>query len=334
VHVPKLNSFGEEFLANGYALPNTQTTKTPPLSIWASVLAQNYHDSPDRFKAVPNRIELISAGRSNSARLSYFAEWRILSQEFLSDMTLRDRSGRFEDLYVVYDASPSVAVQVGQFRPFSQIDVSRRLNLSEPLVFSSSLAGESDPDPRIQSLRGFSPAGRSPAIKVAVDVQGWQTGITVPFPGEFSIPLSSEAETFASFEFEGDPKGVFVEAFRRNGTESIGAFGFVGSNDRSIFGVAAQQQVGTLWLEGGVARAEVAGANDWRYSLGFDWIPRSDLAAGIRLDHRDAPGQDPLVAPYVSFLKPFGEQAAKLVFEGRFQDNRTPRYVFELGWMF
>lgn len=266
--------------------------------------------------------------------MSYFVEWRALSQEFLSDMAVRDRSGRFEDLFVAFDVGANAHIQLGQFRALSQIDVSRRLNLSEPLAFSTSLAGEPDPDPRIQSLRGFSPSGRAPSVRGSMEFGDWTGVVTVPFPGEFSLPLSREARTTASFEFEGEPKGVFVEAYRRQGTASVGVNAFVGNNDRKMFGVAGQHQVGDVWLEGGVARAEVGDVRDWRYSLGADWIPMHELAAGMRVDFRDAPGQDPVFVPFLSLFRQIDKQAVKLTFEGRIQSDRTTRWTAELGWMF
>jgi hypothetical protein len=71
---------------------------------------------------------------------------------------------------VIADLAPSLQLQVGQFRPLSMIDVSRRLNLSEPTVFGSGLAGIPDSDSRITGLRGFSASGRSPAIKLSADL--------------------------------------------------------------------------------------------------------------------------------------------------------------------
>lgn len=333
-HVPKLNAFGEQFLADGYRLPGEKKARTIPIAVWFSGLSQNMANDADRFKTVPNRIELISSGASDDGRFSYFAEWRMLSKEFLSDGSVRDRSGRFEDFYANFSVGSDVQLQVGQFRALSQIDVSRRLNLAEPTVFSTSMAGETDPDPRIQSLRGFSPAGRAPSVQARIQRNGWTGVATVPFPGEFSIPLTNEARHTASFEFEDTPKGVFLEAFRREGVNSFGVHGFLGRNDRQLFGLAGQQKCNDLWFEGGIARAEVGGNREWRHSIGVDWIPCQEFAAGVRFDQRQIAGQKALFLPYVSLLRPFGEQAAKLVVEGRLQDGRTPRWVIELGWMF
>lgn len=333
-HVPKLNAFGEQFLSNGYRIPGRSKAPTVPASVWASGLTQNYPNDAERFKSIFNRVELISAGESDNGRISYFAEWRVVSLEFLSDMSVRDRSGRFEDLFATFALGDDLKLQIGQYRALSQIDVSRRLNLAEPIVFSTALPGESHPDPRIQSLRGFSLSGRSPSLRVSAERQGWTYAAIVPFPGEFSIPLLDEAKTTASFEFEPDPKGVLLEAFFRDGVNSIGIHSFFGRNERKLVGVAGQGRWKNLWFEGGIARAEFAGGSEWRYSIGFDWIPSDEIAAGMRVDQRQIAGQKAMFLPYISWQRPFGDQSAKVVFEGRLQNGRTPRWLMEIGWMF
>jgi len=331
IHVPKLNDFGERFLAAGYRLPDARKIETTPLAVWTSALAQNRGAEPERFKTIPNRIELVAAG--NVGESSYFVEWRLLSREFLSDMSVRDRSGRFEDLFVLLPLN-GLALQVGQFRALSQIDVSRRLNLAEPAALSSSLAGRPDSDARTQSLRGFSLAGRAPSVRLHSERNGWNTVITMPLPGELSLPLTEEARRTASFELEASPKGMLLEGYRRKGVDSYGAHIFTGDNRRLLVGAATQQRVGDVWLEATVNRAEVRGAHEWRGSLGVEYIPTEVFALGVRVDHRWLPGQRPTALPFLSLLGPFGEQAVKLVLEARLQEGRRPRLVGELSWMF
>ena len=329
---PKLNEFGEQFVRNGYSIPGKPRRPTLPASVWVSGQIANSDTQPGTYRTVPNRIEVISAGRSGEA--SYFIEWRALSKELLGDGSYRDRSGRFEDLFVTFDVSDQAQLQVGQFRAMSQIDVSRRLFLSEPAAFSTSLPGEPDPDPRIASLRGFALSGRSPGVRAALAQGEWNAVVTVPFPGELSIPLTKEAQETASLEFEGSPKGVFVEGFRRHGPDSYGLHAFFGDNDRTLVGAAAQRRCGDVWLEGGLSRAEAGGADEWRYTLSADWIPRQESALGVRLDHRQIAGQTVSVTPYVSLFQSRGAKAAKLTLEAKFQDARTPRFALELSGFF
>lgn len=113
-----------------------------------------------------NRIEVISGGKLVAPWLSYFVEWRPVSEEARSDGTRQARSGRFEDLFVTA-ASRHAELTVGQFRQLAQVDVSRRLGLSEPLVLSASLADPRSGSPRERPLRAFAPAGRSPSVRAS-----------------------------------------------------------------------------------------------------------------------------------------------------------------------
>lgn len=66
VHVPKLNTFGEEFLANGYTLPDREAKATPPLSVWSSVASQNYADRADGSRPFPTGLR--SSLRAEASR--------------------------------------------------------------------------------------------------------------------------------------------------------------------------------------------------------------------------------------------------------------------------
>ena len=54
----------------------------------------------------------------------------------------------------------------------------------------------------------------------------------VPWPGEFSIPLTDEARENASFELEARPKGVFLESYYRRALNTVGLHAFVGDDRR------------------------------------------------------------------------------------------------------
>lgn len=141
---PRLNERGLAFVVAGYRFGDNGGDRraTFPLAIWNTVDAEWRH-SADLSKAYPSRGELISAGPIAKSRLSYFAEWRALSQSLQSNGRLLNRSGRFEDLFLraPIGLGGSLAITAGQFRTLSQVDVSLRLGVSEPLVFSSSVPG-------------------------------------------------------------------------------------------------------------------------------------------------------------------------------------------------
>ncbi len=212
---PRLNERGLRFLAAGYRMDvGDKRSPTIPIAIWNTVDLEWRH-SADLIKGFPSRVELISAGPIGR-RASYFAEWRALSQSIGGSRRLLNRSGRFEDLFLRAPVTPGGALSVtaGQFRTLTQVDVSLRLSLSEPLVFSSNVPGRRAADARLTSLRAFSPSGRQPALRVEYQASrtqpsadGWFAAATLPLTGELTIPFTDAA----SFEFEGRPKGVFLD---------------------------------------------------------------------------------------------------------------------------
>jgi|SRR5688572_9721812 len=209
---PRLNERGLAFLAAGYLFePKMQRSATLPLAVWNTADIE-WRSSLDLVKAFPSRVEIISAGPIGDGGIAYFAEWRALSQSIGGSGRLVNRSGRFEDLFVrapITSRGP-LSVTVGQFRTMTQVDVSQRLSLSEPLVFSASVAGARARTERLTSLRTFSASGRQPALRAEYHVSrgdspadGWVTAATLPLTGELTIPFTDAA----SLEFEGRPKG-------------------------------------------------------------------------------------------------------------------------------
>src|SRR5688500_295899 len=164
---PRLNEQGLRFVALGYRLDGSDAVQTVPLAVWNTLDAEWRH-SANISKAFPGRVEIISAGPLGGTRAAYFAEWRALSQSLGGDGRLVNRSGRFEDLFVrvPLSAGGTASLTAGQFRGLTQVGVSLRLSLSEPLVFSSSVPA---PRPaaraRVTSLRAFSASGRQPAVR-------------------------------------------------------------------------------------------------------------------------------------------------------------------------
>ena len=158
---PLLNEFGQRFIANGYRLPELErkTSEFPqatPISAWNTYRVEA-NQTGDWAKGYPNRVELITSD-SVTPWLSYFVEWRTLSYQTTSGGRLRNRSGRFEDMFVTFSAPKNVSVSVGQFRMINQWDVSRRLTLSTPRTFGAGVSGEASAgSSRLTSLfRGIS----------------------------------------------------------------------------------------------------------------------------------------------------------------------------------
>ena len=288
-----------------------------------------WRHSTDVVKSFPGRVELISAGPVARSRVAYFAEWRALSQSIGGNGRLLNRSGRFEDLFLRAPVTSGgrLSVTAGQFRTLTQVDVSLRLSLSEPLVFSSSVPGRRGADARLTSLRAFSASGRQPAVRVEYEVtraqsgaDGWFAAATLPLTGELTLPFSDAA----SFEFEGRPKGVFLEAFRRSGLTSIGGHAFIGDGRRRLVSAVMTHDLGSRFaLLAGVGAFHAAGVTDTRFSLGGEATISSRVVGGIRVDHRTGQQRDPAVLLYGNGHVPFGpssfRQALRVQIEHRIQ---------------
>lgn len=295
---PKLNKGGENFVARGYRLSPEHQEKsgspTVPFATWVTArhewqIAKKYDDT-----LLP-KVEIISGGAIND-NFAYFAEWRPVSLSAKADGSHQDRGGRFEDLFVNWLSSGGQhSIRVGQFRPLNQVDVSRRLSVGEPTALSTALpgTGEKHPDKRVQSLRGFSPSGRSPALaytfqSVAADrpSDGLFHTVTLPVGGEFSLPLSAGARKEASFEFEALPKGVFLETFYRYlGLNSFGVHAFVGK-DR--------------WLASGLGTLSY-GSVSATALLGFDQVGDSEMRQRLSAEVEYLPTWFSAVRPGVGF---------------------------------
>jgi hypothetical protein len=353
---PKLNAFGERFRSNGYRMPAGMASRqTVPLAVWASARSDALHDESlvsDRVRAYINKLEIISGGRVVAPWLSYFVEWRPVSLETTKRGTrveLKDRSGRFEDIFLTATAD-QLEVAVGQFRQLNQVDVSLRLGLSEPLVLSTSLAGDaeglprqpdgslSQRDSRRLSLRGFSPSGRSPAVRVGWSEPlssgwSWRTTATLPVPGEFSIPLTSEARVEASNEIEFHPKGVFLESFVRRELTSLGAHLFYDDRNRYLAQAVVAAQRGPLYLTGIAGLARTGELLRGRSSLEVEYVPSYHFAVGGRVEDRAGDGAEAAFIPYINAQLPGTSYTFRVTAEHRFQRGRSVT-LFELATIF
>lgn len=336
---PKLNSAGEAFLANGYVLANRTSRATLPFAIWLSGRSESLPASgavAEDVRAYLNRIELVSGGKVVAPWLWYFVEWRPLSQEARGDGTLRDRSGRFEDLFFTAGGTRA-DLTVGQFRQLGQVDVSRRLSLSEPLVFSSALPGLGAGNARERGLRSFAPAGRSPAVRAAwyqpLGDWRWTTAAAIPLAGEFSIPLSDEAKREASNELEWRAKGLFIESFVRRGLTSIGAHAFYDDRRRHLANaIVTGRHEALYWtaVTGALRTGDVVRGN---WSIEAEFVPHRLFGVGARAEDRAGDGAERAYLPYVNVHFPGTTYTIRLTLERRLQRGRNATFV-EFGTVF
>jgi len=315
VQVPKLNEYGEAFIARNYRLPNDEarpTTATVPFAVWISSRYEK-QSSKNVDEAFLPKVELISGGPIKDTALSYFVEWRIVSA---APDALKDRGGRFEDIFLNL-AMGSHTFTVGQYRALRQVDVSRRLSASEPALFSTKLAGDDTNNERLKSLRAFSPSGRSPSISYQLHsvsgdapADGFFHAVTIPFGGEISLPLSREAKQNASFELEGKPKGVFLESFYRKDLNSVGVHAFI-DDDRWLFQGIGIVKVADLYITGGIGTDgtdDENSKNHTRLSLEGEYITaiseRVRSAVGFRVEQVTNAKREPAFTPYLLLTGP------------------------------
>jgi hypothetical protein len=334
---PKLNARGEAFLVRGYRLANErERVSTVPLAVW--ITARHEERSPqDISKTYVPKVELISGGPLGE-QFAYFLEWRVVSLDTRNDGTLRDRGGRFEDAFIDWGIADRHSVKVGQFRSLQQYDVSLRLSVSEPALFSTSLAGDPSSNPRLQSLRAFSPAGRSPGLAYnlhSVDgpdaADGLWHSVGLPFVGELSLPLSDEARREASFELQGPPKGVFLETFYRRGLSSIGAHAFI-DDDRWLATLLGRAHYRDFHATAGAGLDDAKGRGSrTRYSFEVEYLPAWHETirpgVGFRVEHVTNAGREPAYIPYFVVSGPNSYFSFLLQVEGRFQGDNKGLFI-------
>lgn len=342
---PKLNRYGEAFLARGYRMPPArEATRRPttPVSAWLTARLED-NVARDFTESFVNRVELVSSGPMRATSHSYFVEWRAGSLETRANGSLRDRSGRIEDAFVNFQLSPRDTVRVGQFRALNQVDVSRRLSISEPLLLSGSLAGKRATRARITGLRAFAPAGRSPGVAFQ---RQWSSGslssdglfsiATLPFVGELSLPITGEAGREASFELKGPPKGVFLETFYRRSLDSLGVHALIDDDRWLISGVGTWNRK-DLYLTVGLGFDGRDGSADrTRYGAELEYVPRTDRelqpGAGVRIEHIEG-GARPALIPFAVLSAPNRLSTALLQLEYRSQTGADVLSV-DLSWVF
>lgn len=333
---PKLNSVGLEFVANRYQFNNPQMMRssTLPVSMWISTLGHQ-QASKDFMRGFFNRIEFIASDALTSS-VSYFVEWRALSMELRSDGTVRDRSGRFEDIFVIAELTEGLSATIGQYRMLSQVDVSQRLSVSEPLPFSSGLAGENALKRRVTSLRSFSPSGRSPAVRLQYHTDlfgthgnsdGFFAIATLPTTGEFSIPLTNEARTEASFEFEAKPKGIFVESFIRRGLTSLGIHFFAGSNERHLVQMIGSTRFHDFLLTAALGTGKVVARKFSNVMLESEYQPVDWGLLAFRIEHQAGSGRDPAYIPYAVVHFPGTTYTFRVTLERRLQRDNGQTFL-------
>lgn len=345
---PMLNETGLAFEARGYRLPvepqsshGTESVGAVPVAAWITGRFEDQGRGGASDALLP-KVELISGGPLGESG-SYFAEWRIVSLSLNGDGSLRDRGGRFEDLFADW-SSGRHGFKVGQYRSLNQVDVSRRLSASEPELFGNGLrTGDDYHDPRLASLSRFSPSSRSPSIGWSyrsIAGEGAADGLfhhlTVPFTGELSIPLSAEARDTASFELAG-PKGLYAETFYRTGRRTLGGHVFV-SDASWLATVLGTYDWRDLFVTAGVGvddqeERDTRGRSTLQAEYLFRRSDRWRAAVGLRIEEVSGDGRRASYVPYAAVAGP--NTLHTLLFQIQYKDREgSDSFVFDVSLLF
>jgi hypothetical protein len=220
------------------------------------------------------------------------------------------------------------------------VDVSRRLSISEPLAFSAGVPGPRASTARLTGLRAFSLSGRSPAVRLGHQwarggrpADGWYNHLTVPFAGEWVIPLTDRVLRERNFEFELRPKGVLLESYYKHGLSSFGGHAFLG-DERRLLGLVGVYNRGLFFSTAAVGFARGrTGATDTRFSWENEYVPWRWLALGLRVDDRTGPDRLAALHPYANVEFPLTSYTFRVTAEHR-QQRGARLWQIEMGAVF
>ena len=150
---------------------------------------------------------------------------------------------------------------------------------------------------------------------------------TVPFVGELSVPLTSEAHTEASFELHGEVKGVFLETFYRQELSSIGMHAFI-DNDRYLLTGVGIYNYENLFITAGVGVDDGEGrderiraSGEFEYLLARDCCDRFRPGVGFRIE--DISESEPRYIPYFIVAGPNEDHTFFVQFQYRIQEDNN-----------
>lgn len=347
--VPRLNLTGMDFLARGYRpAPGMRRKKhdTIPVGVWLSGRSDD-QISKGKSATYFNKAEILLAD-SVGSNFNYLAEWRVQDLEAQSNGSLRDRSGRFEDAWMSWQLSNRFTFTLGQYRPLGQIESGRKVSISTPAIFDTSVSGEGSSE-RLRAVDAFSPNTRSPGFTFTYQSIGGRANdlamnglfhqVTVPFVGELSAPLNQNARHNASFEFESRIRGVVLETWYRHNYSSVGVHGFIDSN-RYLANVVGQTNRGDFYVTGGLGFSKSQGrAARMTTTLELEYLPtlpdgRFRPGAGLRIDNVSHSNAKPAFVPYLVLATPNTKGFTTLIQLEYFKQANHDRFRVDLSAMF
>ncbi len=336
--VPKLNQTGYAFRAHGYRFPGATPRKTIPFAGGFAVRYENREsdDVDDFYLAIVKAV----TGGSIGDDLSYVVKWRPVSRTLDSNGQLIDRSGIFDDVFLNVDVGDNVRLTGGQFRVFDQYDQALQLSATPPVALALPLPGETGETRRLTQVDGYSPVARTPAVMVSYHrpgerddsnaADGLYTNLSVPFAGEFAVPVTERAERFASFEFDPSPQGVVLESYYRRGASSFGGSAFLNGGRQMYTGLVAIER--PKWgSAAAVSTQRFDGESRLLASWWGEYRPTYFTNVGLRLDD---PGAGSLGAVAYGDYQWFSERAMVWVLLEQHFRSGGMRTIFQVKTVF
>jgi hypothetical protein len=276
---PALNSFGMAFYANHFNWP----TQHPPVrrtgldAFPISGLTTNVSDTP---QGGPNATDFLTQelfasdgfAVTRQSRGGYFVD------EFAFVRNGQGEPGDFGDAFISMPVAGNrgqYALTLGQFTPMMyQYEANNSLPANLPLGF-----GTED---------NFNFLNSVPSIRLDYfdnedrgSANGMYYSVGVPFNGQLALNKDSDMD---------GPAGVYANAFRRKGYDSIGMFGY-GNGGSGLAGVAATHQIWTntqLLLVGSFGHDETGASRN--VSAQLSYTPMQQIAFVVQSETVDAPG--------------------------------------------
>jgi hypothetical protein len=304
-----LNEFGERFYANGFKLPkNHKMYKTVP--VWAALSAQATKQA-DTGGALPisyDNTQVVAEGRIEKTDTLYF---------YAYSPTIKEN-----ELYGTQPFGKELAVQFGKIGLLSQFDPGLEISPSSSAFLApmdtavnqpSTRLGPLTPSASVLGLRSTFALGNAMPYG-----NGWKLAATVPFTNEIAGESGGGGPTY---DLSSQPRGAFLEAYRRSGMDSVGVDYSAGRDGRHFYGLIGQKSLGRFFFEGGGGYADGFGSETRVYSFSSQWVPTFDKAFGLRVDSQNGTLS---YVPTVSYI--FGREAhaLQMIVESAFSPASGP----------
>jgi hypothetical protein len=309
---PRLNKYGQAFQANYFNLPKASFTAQKAIPVSLFVIGGSEKVQGEKSVTQLHEVELFasdSLALSNGLRGGYFLQGFPVT-------TAGVRSGTLENVYAavpVGGAKGEWGLVVGQTSPmkyqYAPINV---LSDAKPVALEN-------------TINEFSLAEASPTVRLdyfsnrgSESPDGNYYSIGVPFDGGLS---------FRGHSKWGKSKGIYAQAFQRQGAKSIGGIGYMKGN-ASLVSLVGTQFINEKWsanLIGSVGSAK--GEKVRNVGLEADYL----FGPGLALTSRLEVGQHkPFAVGTINFLPPKNSHAQLLLETSTNPDEKKTVLVLRL----